>query len=1424
MLKIFNIFKFKNTARSNKLITSLISIVLIIIIVSFTFLKPRLALADSTLGFDEGYGTTVSDGNGNISGTITNALWRTDELCFDGKCLYFDGSGDYVSFGDDSDLDKAASDNFTLEGWFRTPDITSGTRVLVAKYNSATGTDGGYKVYMDSNGYLIFGIDDDQTSFPEDSVSTTTTSFDDNKWHHFAAVKTGTTSITIYVDGKQYETDSSISSTGTLANTDGFYIGIDGDGSSNGFSGFLDQFKFYNTARSVSEVNTDITGQTTTKGVSAIFGSGQSSLSNGLVGYWKLDETSWTGDCSTASVVDSSGNSFNAKACPNASAPSPATGRFANGGTFDGIDDYVAANDVVPSIAGIGHTISFWMKSSTCATQSMIAINTSGGGNTYQININGSCKLVFFTTNEGSQASTTSIANGNWHNIVLVIDDVNDKVTTYIDGVLEQSNLTMTATVGGTNVFSMGQEFDAGPTASDFYNGQLDEVRVYNRLFTQIEAASLAKWGPGPVGWWKLDENRGTSSAYDSSGNNNTMSFNGSIPVSAWLAGKFGSALRFDGLNDYLSATDNGLYEGNDFTLEAWVNLDTLPSVTAESCTIFVKAHPTSPWYSYLWTIDTSNKSLISWNNTGATEYYSGGTTALTVGKWYHLAVVKNGTAFKQYLNGADNTSYSDTTTGTTYNSSGSLWIGAQGAGVQGRCKAVIDEAKMYNYPRTSAQIVEDLNGGHPSPGSPVGSAVADWGLDEGYSTTAHDASLNALDLALSTASWTNSGKFGKAWDGTAANWMSISDAATAGKLDFAASDDFSISLWFKTNSSTNPSVVEYLLSKSESSAGYRISNISDSSGYLRFGVDDDTSWTPDDSVTTQTDVYDQNWHHLVVTKLGTSKLQLYLDGLLKSEDTSILATGTLANSITFYLGDRNGADGGDEFDGDLDNVRIYRSVLNADQVKAEYNQGQSTVMGAVSTNSSGAASWSANDEYCPPGQGSTCTSPVGEWKFDENTGTAANDSSSKNYNGTVTNPNWSSGKYGSALKFANNGTQEVVTVADNSDLDVTGSDDFTISAWVRASENADSPTIVRKMQDYSGTTPGYHLDISDSGGSNAVYCEIADNTGTHSDSANSSSSNIEDGKWHYVTCILDRNGSELGTPGLFLIIDGQTVGFDTSIASTGTLANSESLYIGEYNTVDMEYNNGFIDNVRFFKYARSSPQIAWDYNRGAPTAWWQLDENTGTLANDATGNTTAGTLTGPTWVTGKINYGLNFNTADGRVVIPDVSGTYNPIDFGIGPFSISMWVKHATSTTQEYALMKWLGDEAEGGYAINIQGAGDGRARFGTDDDGSSFPEDSALSVTPVDDDNWHHVVGVRDAVGGELRIYVDGKLEGTDSIISATGSVTNNDNLYFGTRNSLASDWVGSIDDVRIFNYVLTLQQIKAIMNDGSAVKFNQ
>jgi hypothetical protein len=76
----------------------------------------------------------------------------------------------------------------------------------------------------------------------------------------------------------------------------------------------------------------------------------------------------------------------------------------------------------------------------------------------------------------------------------------------------------------------------------------------------------------------------------------------------------------------------------------------------------------------------------------------------------------------------------------------------------------------------------------------------------------------------------------------------------------------------------------------------------------------------------------------------------------------------------------------------------------------------------------------------------------------------------------------------------------------------------------------------------------------------------------------------------------------------------------------------------------------------------------------------------------------------------------------------------------------------------------------------------------------------------------SWHLVVGTYD--GTNARIYVDGALQST----SATSGATNLSGLlYVGDNFGNSNFWKGLIDDVRVYNRVLSASQIAALYSGG-------
>jgi len=182
-----------------------------------------------------------------------------------------------------------------------------------------------------------------------------------------------------------------------------------------------------------------------------------------------------------------------------------------------------------------------------------------------------------------------------------------------------------------------------------------------------------------------------------------------------------------------------------------------------------------------------------------------------------------------------------------------------------------------------------------------------------------------------------------------------------------------------------------------------------------------------------------------------------------------------------------------------------------------------------------------------------------------------------------------------------------------------------------------------------------------------------------------------------------------------------------------------------------------------------------------------------------------------------------------GNVLRLDGDGDYvdcgNPtaLNFSTGDWSLSVWAKNTMSGTgddNKGALIANGGDGGGGHRYCLIQSEQDeAEVTLVVDDDGeddagigSDYGKKQARGdTTKVNDDVWHHVLGVRD--GDTIRIYIDGveegsaDLEGADYDLSGTSQA----NVLIGAMTkasdlSIYKDYIGLIDDAQIYNCALT------------------
>ena len=209
-----------------------------------------------------------------------------------------------------------------------------------------------------------------------------------------------------------------------------------------------------------------------------------------------------------------------------------------------------------------------------------------------------------------------------------------------------------------------------------------------------------------------------------------------------------------------------------------------------------------------------------------------------------------------------------------------------------------------------------------------------------------------------------------------------------------------------------------------------------------------------------------------------------------------------------------------------------------------------------------------------------------------------------------------------------------------------------------------------------------------------------------------------------------------------------------------------------------------------------------WSFNTGELVGWWKLDDGSGNTATDSSGNGLDGTLVGDTsWVDGIVAGALVF----------DGDGDY--VDVGRDPafditqqITVSAWIK-VNAFDREWQAIVTKGDSA---WRLQRNWK-DNTLEFACT--GLVVPGNKWGSIhcaVDVNDGRWHHAAGTYN--GSQICLYVDGKL---DVSSTASGTIKNNGQpVYIGVNSERPYRfWNGLIDDVRLYSYALSADEVASI-----------
>jgi hypothetical protein len=208
----------------------------------------------------------------------------------------------------------------------------------------------------------------------------------------------------------------------------------------------------------------------------------------------------------------------------------------------------------------------------------------------------------------------------------------------------------------------------------------------------------------------------------------------------------------------------------------------------------------------------------------------------------------------------------------------------------------------------------------------------------------------------------------------------------------------------------------------------------------------------------------------------------------------------------------------------------------------------------------------------------------------------------------------------------------------------------------------------------------------------------------------------------------------------------------------------------------------------------------------------WLFDEGNGDIAKDSSGNGNDGQImNGPKWVDGKSGEGLSFDGVDDYINLPAVTS-----DSWEG-MTVAAWVRlNLLPNELPYSYGEIYGSNQDLYDLYEDRGNNELRCKFAT----TVGAERPGIPTARLETAQWLHIAGTYDSATGEAKIYMNGELQDTHSLTGVISGVQYSSIGAQGGPNGPFSDFLdGILDEVALFNVMLTEQEVQTIMEQGIA-----
>ena len=700
-----------------------------------------------------------------------------------------------------------------------------------------------------------------------------------NKWYYLTGVYNGS-QVQIYIDSKPADsTPPSLS--GNVMDSDTFLqIGGLDTPVTYFFHGLMDELKIYPYARTSSQILQDYNAgkshTSSSKGSAINLGSNTKNadaLSNGLVGYWKADESS-------SPLLDSSGNGNTA---PTSGSLNFAPGKFGNS-----FRSGVGTTNLLLNPGFEAGTSTYWSNSGTGT--SIVSSPVSSGRYSLKVFGDGVSQYqrTYSTITPISIGLTTYVSfdvNGQWVNVQVQAD----QSTNFVGGAT--CNWTPYDPSGGGNTSGNWVRFVAScyayPATTDGIRFRIEatDATPNNAVFyldnAQIEQSVTAtNFVDGSLGvgyTWTDTAHNSSSVNYTSTAtvaDSTSLQFSNSMSVSTWF-----KVNTFYPDQRLIDKTNNGT--------------------------------------GYALAVNNNIARFITGNGSTYDNLDAGTTLALNT--WYHLTGTVDNGIKKIYLNGN-----LQNTASITFNGSGTgttLKFGTRSAPTQSFA-GLLDEIRLYSRALSSSEISQLYN---YAPG-PVGY----WDFDEGVGTSVNDSSgNNNTGTWNGTGSHWTTGKFNDAGNfnvGTS-DYVTIPNSASLN-----VPNGWTISSWIYLN--TVPTGYAAIFTDSYPGAESKVQAVVNfnANAYPESGVYSATiGWK---NAVAASPVPLKQWTYVTGTYDGSSTtLKMYINGILSATTIGVSQVGDVTTAKR--IGRR--WDTADYLNGKIDDVKLYNYARTPKQIVERY-------------------------------------------------------------------------------------------------------------------------------------------------------------------------------------------------------------------------------------------------------------------------------------------------------------------------------------------------------------------------------------------------------------------------------------------------------------------------------------------------------